>query len=168
MFDQTKASLEIVRLLPTVAMNLRLAALFDLETADLTANQVLTLLVVTAADGGRMKTGEIANRLEISFPAATALVDRLVVAGVFARSQGEDRRVVWISVTESGQGLVSRLRTGLASRIEAALEAMDAPEQEQLIEALHRVAAFSQRMGELPPARGASAMGAGLVNDLPP
>ena len=117
MFDQTKASLEIVRLLPTVAMNLRLAALFDLEAADLTANQVLTLLVVTAADGGRMKTGEIANRLEISFPAATALVDRLVVAGVFARSQGEDRRVVWISVTESGQGLVSRLRTGLASRI---------------------------------------------------
>jgi DNA-binding MarR family transcriptional regulator len=145
---RTEASKEIVRLLPAVAMNLRLAALFDLEETELTANQLLTLMLVSSAPEGRMKTGEIAGRLEISLPAATALVDRLVSAGVFQRSQGQDRRVVWVSVTEAGQSLWGRLWTGVESRIDVAIEGMEPDSLDALVEAVRRVATFADRIGE--------------------
>jgi len=116
MVNRSEASHEIVQLVPAVAINLRLATLFDLVTVDLTANQILTLLLVKSAEGGRMKSGEIASRLGISLPAATALVDRLVASGVVARSQGEDRRVVWIAVTEECAALLTRLGEGLEKK----------------------------------------------------
>lgn len=167
MVSQAEASLEIMRLLPAVAVDLRLAALFDLEAMDLTANQVLTLSVVATAEDGRMKAGTIARRLAISFPAATALVDRLVTAGVFERSRGNDRRVVWVSLTESGQELAARMRDGLASRIEVALDGIDPSSQDALLEALRRVAQFAKRMGDLgsPKVAAARTKGPGVSSD---
>jgi DNA-binding MarR family transcriptional regulator len=149
MVTQAEASAEILRLLPAVAVDLRLASLFDPEAVDLTANQVLTLTLVSSAEGGRLKAGEIAGRLDISLPAASALVDRLVTAGVFERSQGEDRRVVWVSLTEAGQGLALRLRTGLGSRIDIALSNMEPAEQAALVDALRCVAGFAKRIGDI-------------------
>jgi DNA-binding MarR family transcriptional regulator len=155
MVTRHEASQEISRLLPAVAVHLRLAALFDLEASDLTTNQVLALLVVAVSEGGRMKAGEIATRLGVSFPAATALVDRLVVAGALERAQGDDRRVVWISLTEAGNGIVARLRDGLESRIEFALSKTDAAEIQVLIDAVNQVASFVERMEYADPDRSA-------------
>ncbi len=163
MVSQAEASLEIMRLLPAVAVDLRLAAMFDLEAVDLTANQVLTLSVVATAEGGRMKAGKIARRLAISFPAATALVDRLVTAGVFERSRGKDRRVVWVSITESGQELASRMRVSLASRIDVALDGMDPASQDALVGALRRVANFAKRIGDFESPRAAAAVTKAVV-----
>ncbi len=148
MVSRAEASQEIVRLLPAVVMDLRLATLLDLEAADLTANQMLTLMLVSTAPDGRMKAGEIAGRLEISSPAATALVDRLVSAGVFERSQGEDRRVVWVSVSGAGQSLLGRLLAGLESRIYASIDGMEPASLEALVEAMRRVASFADRIGD--------------------
>jgi len=143
MVSKAEASREIVRLLPAVAINLRLAALFDLEAVDLTANQFLTLLLVRSATDGRMKAGEVAARLGVSLPAATALVDRLVAAGVVARSQGNDRRVVWVSITDDGQALLTRLGDGLERRIRAVVDEADQATLEALVEGMRRVASFA-------------------------
>jgi len=149
MVTKHEASREIVRLLPNVAIGLRLAALFDLEAVDLTANQLLALMLVSSAPDGRMRAGEIAARLGISLPAATALVDRLVGAGVVARSQGEDRRVVWVSATDEGRGLLARLTEGLERAIDAAIEQYsDQATIDGLVEGMRRVASFADRMGE--------------------
>lgn len=157
MISQAEAAEEIVRLLPAVVMDLRLAALFDLEATDLTANQLLTLMLVSSAPEGRMKAGEIAGRLEISSPAATALVDRLVSAGVFERSQGKDRRVVWVSVTEAGQGLWGRLQAGLESRVRASIDGTEPESLEALVEAIRRVASFANEFGDRDAAIGSAA-----------
>ena len=143
MVSKTEAAREIVRLLPAVAINLRLATLFDLETADLTANQLLTLLLVRSASDGRLKAGEIASRLDVSLPAATALVDRLVAAGVVTRSQGEDRRVVWITITEKGADLLTRLGEGLERRIEAAMSGHDQATLDAFVDGLRRTASLA-------------------------
>jgi DNA-binding MarR family transcriptional regulator len=149
MVTRNEASREIVRLLPNVAIGLRLASLFDLEAEDLTANQLLALLIVSSAPDGRMKAGEIAARLGISLPAATALVDRLVGAGVVARSQGEDRRVVWVSATDEGRGLLGRLTEGLEKAIDTAIEQYpDQATLDGLVEGMRRVASFAEHMGE--------------------
>ena len=150
MISREEASREIVRLLPAVAVSLRLAALFDLETVELTANQLLTLMLVNSAPSGRMKAGEVAVKLDISSPAATALVDRLVAAGVMERTQGADRRVVWVSVSESGQTILARLGAGLEARIVATDAGLDQESLISLIEALRRVASFADAIGEAP------------------
>jgi DNA-binding MarR family transcriptional regulator len=112
-----------------------------------------------------MKAGEVANRLAISFPAATALVDRLVVAGVLERSQGADRRVVWVSMTEQGRGLVARLRAGLQTRIEAAVAEMEPAAAEAVLDALHRVAGFVEMIDDADQPRSASTASRGTPWD---
>ena len=148
MVSRSEASREIVRLLPAVAINLRLAALFDLEGVDLTANQMLSLLLVNTAPERKMKAGEIANRLGISLPAATALVDRLVAAGVVARSQGGDRRVVWVSITDAGLALLERLRQGRERRIDVVIEHSDTAGLDSLVDAMRQVASFADQITE--------------------
>jgi MarR family transcriptional regulator, transcriptional regulator for hemolysin len=153
MSSSSDAARELVRLLPAVAVNLRLTALFDVATAELTPNQMLALHLVSTAPGGRMKAGEVAERLGISSPAATALVDRLVASGVVERSHGDDRRVVWISATGDGGRLLAELTDGLAHQIEAAIEdGYDAPTLDALVEGMRRVASFTGRLAE-PPGR---------------
>jgi DNA-binding MarR family transcriptional regulator len=149
MVTRGEAAREIVRLLPAVAVNLRLATLMDLDGIDLTANQLLALQLVALAPDGRMKAGEIAGRLGISSQAATALVDRLVSAGVVDRSHGEDRRVVWVSATAAGRELLNGLAAGLEKLIEYALETgYDAATLDGLLNGLRRVASFADRIGD--------------------
>jgi len=153
MITSREAAREIVALLPTIAVNLRVAALFDLGAAELTPNQILALEMIRTAPGGRMKAGGIAVRLGISMPAATALVDRLVSAGVAARSQGDDRRVVWIAATPAGERLVAELTEGLERRLETAIESgYDAPTLEALVEGMRRVASLADRLASSVPA----------------
>lgn len=146
MVSKDEAAKEIVRLLPAVAFNLRLGALFDLESVDLTTNQLLALILVRMAPDGRLKAGEIASRLDVSLPAATALVDRLVAAGVVTRSQGKDRRVVWVAISGKGLEMLTRLGEGLERRIEASMEDSDAAALEALVESMRRVASFADRI----------------------
>jgi DNA-binding MarR family transcriptional regulator len=149
MVTKSEAAREIVKLLPAVAINLRLAALMDRDGIDLTANQLLALQLVALAPDGRMKAGEIAERLGISSQAATALVDRLVGAGVVDRSHGKDRRVVWVQVTEAGHGLLDGLAIGLEKLITAAIETgYDAATLDGLLDGLRRVASFADRIGD--------------------
>jgi DNA-binding MarR family transcriptional regulator len=169
MVTRSEAAREIVRLLPSVAISLRLGTLFGLEAVDLTANQMLALLVICSAPDGRMKAGEIAGRLGISLPAATALVDRLVSAGIVARSQGEDRRVVWVSATEAGQGLLDRLTGGLEKAVDAAIEQDNNPATlDALVEGMRRVASFADRIGEPHAEHGSARQPTGSDSQPPP
>ncbi len=149
MVSQKEAAREIVRLLPVVAINLRLATLIEREAVDLTANQILALQLVATAPDGRLKAGDFAGRMGISSQAATALVDRLVAAGVVARTQGRDRRVVWVSPTEAGRQLVARLEAGLERVIAGAIEASgdDPAALAALVDGMRRVAQFADRIG---------------------
>ena len=149
MLTRSEAAREIVGLLPAVAISLRLATLMDREGVDLTANQMLALQLVGSAPGGRMRAGDVAERMGISSQAATALVDRLVAAGVLARSPGVDRRVVWVSLSEEGRQLLTRLSAGLEKVVVAALEASedDPATLDALVEGMRRVARFADRIG---------------------
>ncbi|WP_066884240.1 MarR family transcriptional regulator [Carbonactinospora thermoautotrophica] len=143
---EDRVAQEIVGLLPAIAVNLRLSALFESAGVDLTPNQLLCAMLIDESPDGRMSTGQIARQLSVSPPAATALVNRLVTAGLLARSRGEDRRVVWVSLTERGQAVVDGLRQGLATRISSVIGSMDRSAQEALVEALHQVAAFAHEI----------------------
>lgn len=169
MVTRSEAAREIVRLLPAVAVNLRLATLIDREAVDLTANQMLALHLVGSSVEGRMRAGDLAGRMAISSQAATALVDRLVAAGVVSRSQGGDRRVVWVSLSEMGRQLLGRLGAGLERLIDEAIEANadDPATLDALVDGMRRVARLADRIGG-PHARAAPARATARVEGRPP
>jgi DNA-binding MarR family transcriptional regulator len=64
-------------------------------------------------DKGRLTVSEVADKLSVSLSAITALVDRLVQAGLVVRSRDEqDRRLVWLEATEKGREILARCIEG--------------------------------------------------------
>lgn len=146
MSDAGPGTGEVVELVPALAVQLRLSGLFEAAGTGLTPSQILCALLVDQAEGRRLTAGHLARSLAMSGPSVTALVDRLVKAGLMARVRGDDRRVVWISLTERGAGTVDRLRQGLRDRISVVVEAMDGPARRSLLDALRQVTAFADQV----------------------
>ena len=58
---------------------------------------------------GRMTVSEVAEKLSVSLSAITALVDRLVQAGLVVRGRDEqDRRLVWLEATDQGREILGK------------------------------------------------------------
>ena len=79
--------------------------------AGLTAQQHQALLVLRGVPGGgAMLVGELAERLLLRPHSASGLVDRLTGLGLVERNRGgDDRRQVYILLTEMGQTVLSSL-----------------------------------------------------------
>lgn len=59
---------------------------------------------------GKIPMGRLAFFLEVSKPAATGLVDRLISQGLVLREDDpKDHRVVWIKVTLKGHGIIKSI-----------------------------------------------------------
>ncbi len=57
---------------------------------------------------GRLTVSEVAEKLGVSLSAITALVNRLVKAGLVSRSRDEqDRRLVWLEATARGKEILA-------------------------------------------------------------
>ncbi|MEQ8768999.1 MAG: MarR family transcriptional regulator [Phycisphaerales bacterium] len=75
----------------------------------------------------------IAERLVVRVPDVTRLVDRLVSSGLAERHRsGEDRRVVLVSITDSGRTLLDRLDGPVRELHERQLAHMSRKDQEEL------------------------------------
>ena len=85
--------------------------------------------------------GTIAERLSISLAGATGIIDRLVNQGVVERTRSrEDRRVVWVNLSEVGKERMVRLQEERHQYMRVLLEPLDADEMETLLHLLERVA----------------------------
>ncbi|MGE5071928.1 MAG: MarR family winged helix-turn-helix transcriptional regulator [Anaerolineae bacterium] len=111
----------------------------------LSVSQMAALLLIHRR--GTSSVSDIGDDLEITNPAASQLLERLVQQGLIARSEDpNDRRLKQISISRHGEAI---LREGLHARqrwLESLAECMSADEQEQvaaalniLIEKVHRV-----------------------------
>lgn len=76
-----------------------------------TGSQFFVLQKINAK--GRLTVSEVADKLSVSLSAITALVDRLVQAGLVVRSRDEkDRRLVWLEATDKGKEILDRCIEG--------------------------------------------------------
>lgn len=79
--------------------------------AGITGSQFLVLKIISGR--GRVTVSGVADGLGVSLSAITALADRLVKAGLVVRSRDEnDRRLVWLEVTERGREVFNRCNEG--------------------------------------------------------
>lgn len=78
---------------------------------DLTVTQLTALFMLSRS--GPTSVGQLAEKLGTRLSSASVLVDRLVHAGLVARSPDpRDRRRVILVVTDAGRDLLRRLRQG--------------------------------------------------------
>lgn len=77
----------------------------------ITGNQFILMKIIH--DQGRMTVSAVAEELCVSLSAVTSLVDRLCKVGVMVRRRSEeDRRVVWLELTNEGASLVNDCQAG--------------------------------------------------------
>lgn len=90
----------------------RLHVEFDAHmVSGITGSQFFVLQKINAK--GRLTVSEVAEKLSVSLSAITALVDRLVQAGLVVRSRDDqDRRLVWLEATEKGKEILARCMEG--------------------------------------------------------
>lgn len=84
--------------------------------------------------------GELAEGLAVSDPAATKLIDRLQRKGLVNRqTHPEDRRVVFVTLSQTGAALTAELDRSRESMVDAATRAISARALEQLADHLEQV-----------------------------
>jgi DNA-binding MarR family transcriptional regulator len=101
----------VVESFEAISRSLRVCAESDWMELDLTMAQLKTLF--TLEYSGPMTIGQTGEKLRISLPTASHLVDRLVQGGYAERAEDPtDRRRTLASTTARGAELVTRLRQG--------------------------------------------------------
>lgn len=90
---------------------------------------------------GPLAMGAIAEHLGISLAGATGIIDRLVNQNVVERTRSrEDRRVVWVDLSEAGRDRMMRLKDERHQQMQQLLNPLSTHEIEQLLGLLERIA----------------------------
>lgn len=105
------------------------------KNADLTPPQFWALHAIR--DGGRIKMSPLADTLSLSMGAASTLVDRLVGRGLVQReADPEDRRAVFVSLTEKGDKVLEEATCARRDLNQMAFTRMAPETRKQLLDGL--------------------------------
>jgi DNA-binding MarR family transcriptional regulator len=125
---EQKAALNIVR--TSDQFENRLGRLF--REYGLTFSQY-NILRILRGEGGPLPALEIADRMIRVVPAITGLVDRLEKQGLVARRRcDEDRRVVYVAITDKAKGILRQLDKPLQELHSSLLKHLSRAELKQL------------------------------------
>jgi DNA-binding MarR family transcriptional regulator len=83
---------------------------------------------------GSLSVSDLAQRLDMTTAGSTGLVDRLVRAGLVQRTRDEnDRRVVWVALSEAGISKLAEARELRRSIMADICRSLTPPEIDQLL-----------------------------------
>lgn len=128
MEDEHLPEVDAALLAADVMMGVAARSVLDVE--DLVTSPQLRVLVTIATHGPR-NLGEIAAELGVHASNATRTCDKIVRAGLLARSEDPaDRRFVRLSLTKAGTALVERVITHRRTALAEVFAAMPADERD--------------------------------------
>jgi DNA-binding MarR family transcriptional regulator len=137
---KTKADLaaELGRTLMRVGRHSKRSLRPELERVGLTLPQAITLHSLAAA-GGRRSARDIGRECDMLASTATGVIDRLEQHGYVRRERdGDDRRVVWVELTDAGRRVQSAI-PAMGEHMGRAFTALSLRELEQMLEWVQRV-----------------------------
>lgn len=112
-------------------------------------------LLITLHERQTLTVSALADRLGVTAPSASALIDRMEERGWVVRERdAADRRVVHVSITDAGDNLLDEMMGMKRDRVRQILSLMDAEELGHVVGAvdgLHRVLGELQQAESLPP-----------------
>jgi DNA-binding MarR family transcriptional regulator len=146
MTDQDKQELAIDRL-DSIFSRIGRLARRRIPEDTLTFGQFAVLRILFREEPLAM--GAIAERLNISLAGATGIIDRLVNQGVVERKRSrEDRRVVWVGLSEAGRQRMMRLNEERRQQMQALLKPLQANEVDTLLGLLERIADGAEQQSQ--------------------
>jgi len=132
-------TLEVLKALVVLRRVLRAGPTGGTEP-DLPTGQVQVLLHL--AERGQMTMGKLAAELGVSRPAATDVVDRLVLSGLVERVTTEDdRRKVYIRLTPASEALAESVLAARRAKVVDVLKQLSPTEWEGFVRGLQLLAA---------------------------
>lgn len=109
--------------------------------SELTASQLL--LMQHLGENGAALPSAIAKSIDLKQATVTVLVNKLEDAGLVTRRRDtDDRRRVWVELTDAGQAAWEKSPDLLQNRFERGFEGLEEWEQAMIIAALERVASL--------------------------
>jgi DNA-binding MarR family transcriptional regulator len=118
----------------------RAGDLDDATVGELTVAQIRVLFRLR--NGGPITSGQLATGLGVTLPTVTSVIDRLVARGFAERRDDPgDRRRVIVAVTPAGQAVVEGIQQGRRTRLQRAIESLDAAALAGLVAGLEALAA---------------------------
>ncbi|MCL5985524.1 MAG: MarR family transcriptional regulator [Actinobacteria bacterium] len=128
---------ELVSLFPLLFKNLMK---FERDDRDPELSRVHMDIMFILNKFGQLTMSDIANRLLISKPYNTLLVDKLIDLGLVERlPDSEDRRIVNIRLTEKGIGYLREFRESNKENIKRKLSTLGDSELKQLLSSLRNI-----------------------------
>lgn len=88
---------------------------------------------------GEQRLGDLAEQLDFTSGAVTALCDKLEEKGFAIRRRGEDRRAVLLDITEAGQEMLRRHRNIGSCCINVLFEGFSVEEMEEQMRAYQKI-----------------------------
>lgn len=120
--------------------------------------------------GGESNMTDIARSIAISSAAVSRTLDKLVDQGLVARRAGsEDRRIVWVDLTDAGDTALADYRARIETSLIHTLQQESAGQVSDMALALDRMtrALLDAQEGEPPPCRGCIACNLFRREDCP-
>lgn len=135
---------EVSQIMPRV-----LQGIFRRQKTDLLSRGEISLpqfmLMLVLYRKGFMKMKDIAHQLNVSLPATTGMVNRMVRDGRVRRIPDEkDRRVVYIGITARGKQVVNTVRTQRKRLFAEVFSNISQTERMQYLKVLRKVAKYIQ------------------------
>jgi DNA-binding MarR family transcriptional regulator len=132
-----EALVALRRILRVTELNARSLA----QQSELTTSQLLLLQYVAQQE--QALPSAIARAIELKQATITVLLNQLEANGLVTRRRDtEDRRRVWVRLTDAGDKVLERSPDLLQSRFRAGFNRLESWEQSMIITALERIAAL--------------------------
>jgi DNA-binding MarR family transcriptional regulator len=132
-----EALVALRRILKVTELNARALA----QQSELTTSQSLLLQYV--AEQEQALPSAIARAIELKQATITVLLNQLESNGFVTRSRDtEDRRRVWVRLTDAGNKVLEQSPDLLQSRFQKGFDRLESWEQSMIITALERIAAL--------------------------
>jgi DNA-binding MarR family transcriptional regulator len=107
------------------------------------------VLRILRGEGKPLPILEIASRMVQVVPGITGLIDRLEGAGLVRRDRcTEDRRVIFVSITDKALAVLASLDEPLKSLEENLFRCLSVDEQQELIRVLEKVREHLDQIGD--------------------
>jgi DNA-binding MarR family transcriptional regulator len=129
---------EVFRIMPHILRGMFKRQKDILGAGKITLPQFLSLNLLHIK--GLLKMNEIAKALNVSLPAATGLVDRLVSMGMVKRMYDEkDRRAIYVTLTPKGEKTIEEVESSRKKAIEDVFGRLTQKERQDYLAILRKL-----------------------------
>ena len=129
---------EIFRLMPLIIKGVQKKQRDALGMGKITVPQFISLSLLRQK--GLIKMKDIAKEPNVSLPAATGLIDRLVGLGMVKRMYDEkDRRAIYIALTDKGEKALDEIRATRGKVFEGIFDKLTEEERNAYLNVLRKM-----------------------------